>query len=67
MTNDFFAKAFGPTQSELKPNQAHSLRSVFENIAGDFIERPPPGTQQETLAKVKEEMRKKKIRIEIKK
>ncbi len=64
--NDFFSKAFGPSESELKPNQPHSLRSTFENIAGDFIQRPPPGTQRETLATVKEEMRKKKIRIDTK-
>ncbi|CAF3123991.1 unnamed protein product [Rotaria sp. Silwood2] len=64
--NDFFAKAFGPSQSELKPNQPHSIRSAFENIAGGFIERPPPGAKRETLASVKEEMRKKKIRIDTK-
>jgi len=62
----FFSKAFGPTESELKPNQPHSLRSTFENIAGGFIERPPHGTQRETLATIKEEMRKKKIRIDTK-
>jgi hypothetical protein len=65
-TNDFFSKAFGPSESELKPNQPHSLRSTFERIAGGFIEQPPPGTQRETLATVKEEMRKKKIRIDTK-
>ncbi|CAF1524998.1 unnamed protein product [Rotaria sp. Silwood1] len=64
--NDFFSNAFGPSQSELKPNQSHSLRSAFENIAGGFIERLPPGTKRETLASVKEEMRKKKIRIDTK-
>jgi hypothetical protein len=66
ITNDFFSKAFGPSQSELKPNQPHSIRSTFENIAGGFFERPPPGAQRETLATIKEEMRKKKIRIDTK-
>jgi hypothetical protein len=65
--NDFFSKAFGPTESELKSNQPHSIRSVFENIAGGFIEQPPRGTKRETLATIKEEMRKKKIRIDTKK
>lgn len=64
--NDFFSKAFGPSQSELKPDQPHSVRSAFESFAGDFIQRPPPGTKRETLATVKEEMRKKKLRIETK-
>ncbi len=62
--NDFFSKAFGASESELKPNQPHSVRSAFENIAAGFIQRPPPGTKRETLATVKEEMRKKKIRID---
>jgi len=66
ITNDFFSKAFGPSESELKPNQPHSLRSTFERIAGGFIQKPPPGTERETLASVKEEMRKKKIRIDTK-
>ncbi|CAF1286353.1 unnamed protein product [Adineta steineri] len=65
-TNDFFAKAFGPTQSELKPSQSHSIRSAAEKIAGGFFERPSHDTPRETLASVKEEMRKKKIRIETK-
>lgn len=64
--NDFFSNAFGPSQSELQPNQSHSIRSIFENIAGDLFERPPPGTKRETLSSVKEEMRKKKIRIDTK-
>ena len=64
--NDFFAKAFGPSQSELKPNQPHSIRSVFENVAGGFFQQPPADTPRETLATLKEEMRKKKIRIQTK-
>ncbi|CAF4748072.1 unnamed protein product [Rotaria socialis] len=47
--NDFFSKAFGASQAELKPNQPHSLRSAFESFAGDFIQKPPPGTKRETL------------------
>lgn len=64
--NDFFAQAFGPSQSELKPNQPHSIRSTFEKVAGEFIQKPARGVERETLEKVKEEMRKKKIRIETK-
>jgi hypothetical protein len=64
--NDFFSQAFGPSKSELKPNQPHSLRSTFEHIAGDFIEKPARGAKRETLATIKEEMRKKKIRIDTK-
>ncbi|UJR08956.1 hypothetical protein I4U23_013208 [Adineta vaga] len=64
--NDFFSNAFGPSQSELKPNQPHSIRSTFETIAGGFIEKRKADTPRETLATIKEEMRKKKIRIETK-
>ena len=64
--NDFFAKAFGPSEAELKPNQPHSLRSSFENLAGGFIQQPARGTKRETLETIKEEMRKKKIRIDTK-
>ncbi len=65
-TNDFFLNAFGSTTAELKPNQPHSLRSTFEHLAGDFIERRAPGAKKETLADVKEQMRKKQIRIDTK-
>ena len=64
--NDFFAQAFGPSQSELKSNQPHSIRSTFENLAGELIQKPARGVERETLEKVKDEMRKKKIRIETK-
>ena len=65
VVNDFFSRAFGPSQSELKPNQPHSIRSTFENIAGGFIRSPPAkDTPRETLTKIKDEMRKKQIRIE---
>lgn len=65
-TNDFFSKAFGPSKAELKPNQPHSLRSAFESAAAGFIQQPAPGTQRETLQTIKEEMRKKKIRLNTK-
>ncbi len=65
--NDFFSKAFGPSEAELKPNQPHSLRSAFEHVAGGFIQKPARGVQRETLATIKEEMRKKKLRIDTKK
>ncbi|CAF1233072.1 unnamed protein product [Adineta ricciae] len=64
--NDFFSQVFGPSKSELKPNQPHSIRSAFESVASGFIQKPPPGTQRETLESVKEQMRKKNIRIETK-
>ena len=65
VVNDFFSRAFGPSESELKPNQAHSVRSSLESIAGGFIRSAPEKrTARETLTKIKEEMRKKKIRIE---
>ena len=64
--NDFFSKAFGPTQSELESSHPHSVRSSFESMAGGFVQRQPTGTPRETLATVKEEMRKKKIRIDTK-
>lgn len=64
--NDFFSQAFGPSQSELKTNQPHSIRSTFENFAGEFIQKPARGSERETLDKVKDEMRKKKIRINTK-
>lgn len=64
--NDFFSRAFGPSESELKPHQRHSIRSSVEKFAGDFIQKPARGVQRETLATVKEEMRKKKLRIETK-
>lgn len=64
VVNDFFSKAFGPSESELKPNQSHSIRSAFEQIAGDFVRTPSSKeTPRETLATIKEQMRKKKIRI----
>lgn len=66
VANDFFSKAFGPAESELKPNQPHSVRSTFEKIAGGLIEQRPAGTPRETLKTIKEEMRKKKIRIDTK-
>ena len=66
VTNDFFSDAFGPRVSELKSNQPHSLRSTFEHIAGGFVRPPPEKTTKETLATVKETMRKKKIRVETK-
>ena len=65
--NDFFSTAFGPSGAELKPNQPHSLRSTFEHVAGGFFEKPARGVKRETLATIKEEMRKKKIRIDTKK
>ena len=64
--NDFFSQAFGPSKSELKPNQPHSIRSALESIASELIQKPAPGTQRETLESVKEQMRKKNIRIETK-
>ena len=57
--NDFFSQAFGASKSELKPNQPHSIRSAFETVASGFVQKPPPGTQRETLESVKEQMRKK--------
>ncbi|CAF1405410.1 unnamed protein product [Adineta ricciae] len=47
--NDFFSQAFGPSKSELKPNQPHSIRSAFEAVASGFIQKLPPGTKRETL------------------
>ena len=65
VVNDFFSRALGPSESELKANEPHSIRSSLERIAGGFIRAPPEkGRPRENLTKIKEEMRKKMIRIE---
>lgn len=65
VVNDFFSKAFGPSESELKPNERHSIRSSVESIARDFIRSTPEkNSPKETLAKIKNEMKKRNVRIQ---
>lgn len=66
VVNDFFSNALGPRTSELKPNQPHSFRSAVENMAGGFIRETPVETPKQTLDSVKNEMRKKRIRMDTK-
>ena len=66
VANDFFSNAFGPRTSELKPNQPHSFRSAVESMAGGFIREAPAETPKATLESVKNEMRKKGIRVNTK-
>jgi hypothetical protein len=65
--NDFFSKAFGPSQSDLKVAQPHSLRSSVEHMAGGFVrDMPEKNSPKEVLASIKEDMRKTRTRVDTK-
>lgn len=64
--NDFFSKALGPREENLKKNEPHSIRSALENIVAPMIREPPENLPKETLSSVKEDMKKKRIRIQMK-